>query len=203
MLLNISSWLPSRVTTTPFPPALYKLGLLYESSDVQRAQELYRSGAEFGHAACQFKFGYLHEMMGDYATASAYYYYLRSSEQGYSPAQHQLALLYLDKKAAFPSSLPSSSPTHAAKALLLSAALQNYPPSHFILATKLHHDAFLHLEYAVALRYGPALENLRRAKDGSLWTEEDCLEIKQPDFPFLVPLAAQSHFGDEEQTRPE
>jgi hypothetical protein len=141
--------------------------------------------------------------MGDYATASEYY--LRSSEQSYPPAQHQLALLYLDKKAT--ASLPSGGATssHAsAKGLLLSAADQNYSPSHFILATRLHHDGFNYLEKAAALRDGPALDTLRRSRDGSLWTEGDCVEIKQPDFPFLVPLAVslaadQSSSGDEER----
>jgi hypothetical protein len=43
------------------------------------------------------------------------------------------------------------------------------------------------------------LEERRTTRDGPLWSEADCFEIKQPDFPFLVPLAAaQSHSGDEE-----
>jgi TPR repeat protein len=172
-----------RSAEASFPPALYKLGLYHESlGEVERAKELYRSGAELNHAPCQFKFGYLHEMIGDYLVACEYYQ--KAAAQDFSPAQHHLALLYLNLKASPPLSLsPTPSPIEAARSLLLSCALRNYPPSHFILATELNHDPSVHLLEAASLRYGPALAKLGTPRDGSLWTEESCVEINQPDFP--------------------
>jgi hypothetical protein len=162
--------------------------------------ELYRSGAELNHVPCQFKFGYLHEMIGDYVVASEYYQ--KAAAQDFSPAQHHLALLYLNGKA-FPPPSSASSPADAANSLLLSSALRDYPPSHFILATELQHEPSTHLEKAAALRYEPALLKLKRSRDGSIWSETDCAALNQPDFPFLVPLVVASPQSCSEEAKGE
>jgi hypothetical protein len=137
-------------------------------------------GAKLNHAPSQFKMGYLHEMIDKFGTASKYY--VMSAEQNF--ALHHLALLYLHGNLHLQLALP---PNNAATSLLLSSAQRIYPPSHYILAFELKHEPSLHFEKAASLKYEPALEKLGRTIAGPLWTGSDCLDINQPDFPYLVP----------------
>jgi TPR repeat protein len=94
-------------------------------------------------------------------------YYQKAAAQDFSPAQHHLALLYLKDKAS-PSLSSASTTGEAAKSLLLSSALRDYPPSHFILATELQYEPFSHLEKAAALRYEPALLKLKAVREAAV-----------------------------------